>query len=160
MHQKYFGNVRKSERVNAQQEQPQMAFKLLDIYMNTVIHLQMKRVLNNRFAMKNLKNIKDLLNLPQILFADFQILEEAKFIQSRVGGANLMDKAGHVYYKQKVCTPKIHWDCRFRKKLKCKGRATTENFNIISLHGEHNHPAPSEDEIWAKTKTKSEQASN
>ena len=106
MHQKYFGNVRKSERVNAQQEQPQMAFKLLDIYMNTVIHLQMKRVLNNRFAMKNLKNIKDLLNLPQILFADFQILEEAKFIQSRTGAANLMDKAGHIYYKQKVCTPK------------------------------------------------------
>ena len=100
------------------------------------------------------------------MFADFQILEEAKFIQSRMGGANLMDKAGHVYYKQKVCTPKIHWDCRLRKKLKCKGRATTENFNIVSLHGEHNHPAPSEDEIflglpnWAKSKAKSEQASN
>lgn len=82
------------------------------------------------------------------MFADFQILEEAKFIQSRSGGANLMDKAGYIYYKQKVCTPKIHWDCRLRKKLKCKGRATTENFNIISLHGEHNHPAPSEDEIF------------
>jgi hypothetical protein len=105
-------------------------------------------------------------NIPQILFADFQILEEAKFIQSRTGGANLMDKAGHIYYKQKVCTPKIHWDCRLRKKLKCKGRATTENFNIISLHGEHNHPAPSKDEIflgfpnWAKNKPKSEQASS
>lgn len=53
MHQKYFGNVRKSERVNAQQEQPQMAFILLDIYMNTVIHLLMKFL--NRFALKNLK---------------------------------------------------------------------------------------------------------
>jgi hypothetical protein len=116
-----------------------------------------KKQENKRFFLKN---------IPQILFADSQILEEAKFIQSRIGGANLMDKAGHVYYKQKVCTPKIHWDCRLRKKLKCKGRATTENFNIVSLHGEHNHPAPSEDEIflgfpnWAKSKAKAEQASN
>ena len=100
------------------------------------------------------------------MFADFQILEEAKFIHSQKGAANLMDKAGHIYYKQKVCTTKIHWECRLRKKLKCKGRATTENFNIVSLHGEHNHPAPSEDEIFhgfpnlAKNKTKSEQASN
>ena len=50
-----------------------------------------------------------------------------------------MDKADYIYYKQKVSGPKIHWDCRQRKRLKCKGRASTKGFHIIKL-SEHNHP--------------------
>ena len=59
-----------------------------------------------------------------------------------------MDKAGYIYYKQKVVGSKIHWDCRLRKKSQCKGRATTESFNIVNLHGVHNHPPPADDEIY------------
>ena len=66
-------------------------------------------------------------------------IQEAKFIKSEKGGVTLMDKADYIYYKQKVSGPKIHWDCRQRKRLKCKGRASTQGFNIIKL-SEHNHP--------------------
>ena len=59
-----------------------------------------------------------------------------------------MDKAGYIYYKQKVQGSKIRWDCRCRKRFHCKGRATTESFNIVHMHGEHNHPPPSVDEIY------------
>ena len=93
---------------------------------------------------------KDSLNLfLKSVISDSKFLEEAKFIQSRTGSANLMDKAGYIYHKKRTSKTTVQWTCRERKrKLQCNATASITNFKITYLGGVHNHPPPTEDELY------------
>ena len=83
------------------------------------------------------------------VISDSKFLEEAKFIQSRTGSANLMDKAGYIYHKKRTSKTTVQWTCRERKrKLQCNATASITNFKITYLGGVHNHPPPTEDELY------------
>ena len=81
-------------------------------------------------------------------------LEVARFVESKYGNHNLMDKAGHVYvvnHRNKT-GEKIYWTCREYKRTqgrkirhnsveeKCPARLTTLGIHIIASKGAHNHP--------------------
>ena len=81
-------------------------------------------------------------------------LEVARFVESKYGNHNLMDKAGHVYvvnHRNKT-GEKIYWTCREYKRTqgrkirhnsveeKCPARLTTLGIHIIAAKGAHNHP--------------------
>ena len=84
------------------------------------------------------------------VISDSKFLEEAKFIQSRLGSANLMDKAGYIYHKKRTSKTTVQWTCRERKRkpLLCNATASITNFKITYLGGVHNHPPPTEDELY------------
>ena len=90
------------------------------------------------------------------------MIEEAQFVQSRTGAANLMDQAGYIYYRKQQTSKTIQWRCREKKKHLCTGSAATQGFYISHLGGVHNHPPPTAEEIylgyptWQKKKKKSE----
>ena len=84
------------------------------------------------------------------VISDSKFLEEAKFIQSRTGSANLMDKAGYIYHKKRTSKTTVQWTCRERKRkpLLCNATASITNFKITYLGGVHNHPPPTDDELY------------
>ena len=76
-------------------------------------------------------------------------VDEAQFIVSRRGHAQLVDKTGYVYIKHQSCKSgtekKVWWKCSESKKKQfsdCKARATTEGFYITKYTNVHTHPAP------------------
>jgi len=76
-------------------------------------------------------------------------VDEAQFIKSRNGHAQLVDKAGYVYNKHQSSQSgkgkKVWWKCVESKKKQfrdCKARATTEGFYITQYTNVHTHPVP------------------
>ena len=72
-------------------------------------------------------------------------LDDAQFIVSRRGNAQLVDKAGYIYNKHHVPGKKVWWKCVESKKKQfrdCKARATTEGFYITQYTNVHTHPVP------------------
>ena len=60
-----------------------------------------------------------------------------------------MDKAGYIYHKKRTSKTTVQWTCRERKrKLQCNATASITNFKITYLGGVHNHPPPTEDELY------------
>ena len=61
-----------------------------------------------------------------------------------------MDKAGYIYHKKKANKKTVQFTCRERKKpgILCKATASVTKFYISYFGGQHNHPPPTEDEIF------------
>jgi hypothetical protein len=81
--------------------------------------------------------------------ADGKDLEEAQFIQSFRGHAQLVDKIGYIYNKHQTNKDGtiIWWRCKeFHKKslTRCRARATTEGFFITGHSNTHTHPPQSD----------------
>ena len=72
--------------------------------------------------------------------------EEAQFVKSARGHAQLVDKLGYVYNKHQSNKQGtlIWWKCRefFSRKteVRCRARATTEGFFITKHTNVHTHP--------------------
>ena len=66
--------------------------------------------------------------------------DEAEFIRSTKGGAQLKDKAGYIYNKCRTnSNGSIYWSCCDKRRYRCKARAHTEGFYIIGYVNEHSH---------------------
>ena len=72
-------------------------------------------------------------------------LEEAQFVKSSRGHAQLVDKLGFIYNKHQSNSKGtlIWWKCRefFNRKseMKCRARATTQGFYITKRTSVHTH---------------------
>ena len=72
-------------------------------------------------------------------------LEEAQFVKSSRGHAQLVDKLGFIYNKHQgnAKGTLIWWKCRefFNRKseMKCRARATTQGFYITKRTNVHTH---------------------
>ena len=71
-------------------------------------------------------------------------LDDAQFIVSRRGHAQLVDKAGYIYNKHHLPGKKVWWKCSeyHKKQFDCKARATTEGSYITKYSNCHTHPVP------------------
>ena len=85
------------------------------------------------------------------LFSFVDKLEEATFVESRVGKPMLLDRNGQGFtvdgkLKTKHGGDRIYWQCRESVKKrkgdqeKCPARAITDGIYIKSWRFEHNHP--------------------
>ena len=65
-------------------------------------------------------------------------LDEAEFIPSSKGGAQLVDKSGYIYNKKGINIDGqiIFWDCR-RKRYKCRAMIHSKGPFIIKYINEH-----------------------
>lgn len=63
---------------------------------------------------------------------------EARFCRTRKGGFQLF-YAGHVYNREDRYWTKMIWKCSEYRRLKCKGRCQTQDFQVVKCSGEHNH---------------------
>ena len=72
------------------------------------------------------------------MFPDFG-LEVPQFVENRRGGASLIDSRGNIFVKKDSHKTKTYWRCSHLRKTKCTARVITENFEIVSCKGEHNH---------------------
>ena len=71
-------------------------------------------------------------------------LDEAQFIQSARGFAQLVDKSGYIYTRHQSKKSRTWWKCveKTSKTNPCNARATTEGFNITKYFKTHTHPPP------------------
>ena len=80
------------------------------------------------------------------LFSFVDKLEEATFVESRVGKPMLLDRNGQGFTSHKKHGVSLYWQCReYRKQRKrnqetCPARATTVGNYVKSWRFEHNHP--------------------
>ena len=77
-------------------------------------------------------------------------LDEAQFIQSARGFAQLVDKSGYIYTRHQSKKSRTWWKCveKTSKANPCNARATTEGFHITKYFKTHTHPPP----IWVSRK--------
>ena len=74
-------------------------------------------------------------------------LEVARYVESRHGNMNLVDRAGHVFQMnhRNRTGKKIYWTCEYKRQNKrfqedkCTARATTVGIHVLAWTGEHNH---------------------
>ena len=71
-------------------------------------------------------------------------LDEAQFIQSARGFAQLVDKSGYIYTRHQSKKSRTWWKCveKTSKANPCNARATTEGFHITKYFKTHTHPPP------------------
>ena len=71
-------------------------------------------------------------------------LDEAQFIQSARGFAQLVDKSGYIYTRHQSKKSRTWWKCveKTSKANSCNARATTEGFHITKYFKTHTHPPP------------------
>ena len=69
-------------------------------------------------------------------------MEDAQFIKSTKGHAQLVDKSGYIYNRHKTNSKQtiIYWRCTQHKKAACYARVQTEGFYITKYVGTHSHP--------------------
>ena len=69
-------------------------------------------------------------------------LDEAQFIQSARGFAQLVDKSGYIYTRHQSKKSRTWWKCveKTSKANPCNARATTEGFHITKYFKTHTHP--------------------
>ena len=68
--------------------------------------------------------------------------EEAMFVPSKRGNANLMDTQGYIYMSNRYqsSTQKTYWVCCIRLRHKCHARAVTSGNTVLQWSGVHTHP--------------------
>lgn len=79
--------------------------------------------------------------------------EEANFDITRSGWPMLVDSRGYSYLvnKKSKVSDTVYWLCRFHKRAKCNGRATTVGKMITCFKFEHSHdPAVTLEQIYEK----------
>ena len=71
-------------------------------------------------------------------------LDDAQFIVSRRGNAQLVDKVGYIYNKHHVPGKKVWWKCSeyHKKPFDCRARAKAEGCYITRYTNIHTHPVP------------------
>jgi len=75
---------------------------------------------------------------------EIHVVEEGRFLRSKFGNALLIDSRDFQYQVNRKMESRIYWKCTKVKKFRCKAKAVTEGFFIISKNGAHNHNAVGE----------------
>jgi len=64
-----------------------------------------------------------------------------QFVKNTHGGSLLIDPFGYSYISSRVKEGTTYWRCRHYKKLKCCGKAVSDDHYIYKVTGTHIHPA-------------------